>query len=59
MKGQAHCGAAGINLTHVPYQGGAHAMNDVIAGPVQTVAVNTLGSADARQGVQAAVAGGL
>ena len=34
--------AAGIQLTHVPYKGGAQAMNDVIAGHVQVVAVNAL-----------------
>jgi tripartite-type tricarboxylate transporter receptor subunit TctC len=34
--------AAGIQLTHVPYKGGAQAMNDVIAGHVQLVAVNAL-----------------
>ena len=34
--------AAGIRLTHVPYKGGAQAMNDVIAGHIQTVAVNAL-----------------
>ena len=34
--------AAGIRLTHVPYKGGSAAMNDVIAGHIQTVAVNAL-----------------
>jgi tripartite-type tricarboxylate transporter receptor subunit TctC len=34
--------AAGIRLSHVPYKGGAPAMNDVIAGHIQTVAVNAL-----------------
>ena len=34
--------AAGIRLTHVPYKGGALAMNDVIAGHIQTMAVNAL-----------------
>ena len=34
--------AAGIRLTHVPYKGGAQAINDVIAGHIQTVAVNAL-----------------
>jgi len=34
--------AAGIELTHVPYKGGAQALNDVIAGHIQTVAVNAL-----------------
>jgi len=34
--------AAGIRLTHLPYKGGAPAMNDVIAGHIQTVAVNAL-----------------
>ena len=34
--------AAGIQLMHVPYKGGASAMNDVIAGHIQTVAVNAL-----------------
>jgi len=34
--------AAGIRLTHAPYKGGSAAMNDVIAGHIQTVAVNAL-----------------
>jgi tripartite-type tricarboxylate transporter receptor subunit TctC len=34
--------AAGIELTHVPYKGGSQALNDVIAGHIQTIAVNAL-----------------
>ncbi|MFO1271727.1 MAG: tripartite tricarboxylate transporter substrate binding protein [Rubrivivax sp.] len=34
--------AAGITLTHVPYKGGTQAINDVLAGHLQTVAVNAL-----------------
>jgi len=34
--------AAGIKLNHVPYKGGAQAMNDVVAGHIQLVAVNAL-----------------
>jgi len=34
--------AAGIQLNHVPYKGGAPALNDAIAGHVPAVAVNAL-----------------
>ena len=34
--------AASTSLTHVPYKGGSQALNDVLAGHIQTVAVNAL-----------------
>jgi tripartite-type tricarboxylate transporter receptor subunit TctC len=34
--------AAGIQLNHIPYKGGSPALNDVIAGHLQTVAVKAL-----------------
>jgi tripartite-type tricarboxylate transporter receptor subunit TctC len=34
--------AAGIELNHIPYKGGAPAINDVIAGHIQAVGVNAL-----------------
>lgn len=34
--------AAGVQLTHVPYKGGAQAITDVLGGHLQSVAVNAL-----------------
>jgi tripartite-type tricarboxylate transporter receptor subunit TctC len=34
--------AAGIDLTHVPYKGGAQALTDVLGGHIPLVAVNAL-----------------
>ena len=35
IYGAQFCSAAGIEATHVPYKGGAHAWNDMMAGQVQ------------------------
>lgn len=38
--------AAGIQMTHVPYRGSAPALNDLVAGQVQAMFVNTASSAE-------------
>jgi tripartite-type tricarboxylate transporter receptor subunit TctC len=38
--------AEGIELTHVPYRGSAPALNDLVAGQVAAMFVNTASSAD-------------
>jgi tripartite-type tricarboxylate transporter receptor subunit TctC len=42
MAGELFARAAGINLQHVPYRGGAQAITDVIGGQVPLLAVNAL-----------------
>ena len=39
-------GSEGITLTHVPYRGSAPALNDLVAGQVSAMFVNTASSAD-------------
>jgi tripartite-type tricarboxylate transporter receptor subunit TctC len=40
------CASEGIELTHVPYRGSAPALNDLVAGQVAAMFVNTASSAD-------------
>ena len=40
------CTSEGIELTHVPYRGSAPALNDLVAGQVAAMFVNTASSAD-------------
>ena len=42
MAGELFARAAGINLMHVPYRGGAQAITDVIGGQVPLLAMNAL-----------------
>jgi tripartite-type tricarboxylate transporter receptor subunit TctC len=40
------CTSEGIEMTHVPYRGSAPALNDLVAGQVSAMFVNTASSAD-------------